>query len=40
LTTPNAVHPDDKAEENSPALKLDSDAEKKPAAKGEPGGPN
>jgi hypothetical protein len=32
--SPNAVPPDDKAEVNSPALKLDSDADKKsPSAK-------
>jgi hypothetical protein len=34
LSTPNAVPPDDKAEGNSPALKLDSGAERKsPTAK-------
>jgi hypothetical protein len=34
LSSPNAVPPDDKAEGNSPALKMDSGAEKKsPTAK-------
>jgi hypothetical protein len=34
LSSPNAVPPDDKAEGNSPALKLDSGADKKsPTAK-------
>jgi hypothetical protein len=32
--------PDDKAEGNSPALKMDSGAEKKPAAKSEASGQN
>jgi hypothetical protein len=40
LTSPNAVPPDDKAEGNSPALKLESAGEKLPAAKGEPGSQN
>lgn len=29
LISPNSVRPDDKAEDNSPALKMDSDADKK-----------
>jgi hypothetical protein len=34
LTSPNAVPPDDKAESNSPALKMDSDTNKRsPTAK-------
>jgi hypothetical protein len=41
LTSPNTSPPDDKAEGNSPALKMDSAGEKKsPAAKAEPGGQN
>jgi hypothetical protein len=41
LPSPNAVAPDDKAEGNSPALKMDSAGEKKsPAAKSRPSSQN
>ena len=41
LPSPNAVAPDDKAEGNLPALKMDSAGEKKsPAAKSGPGSQN
>jgi hypothetical protein len=41
LSSPNAVLPADKAEGNSPALKMESAGEKRsPAAKGEPGSQN
>jgi hypothetical protein len=41
LSSPNAIPPDDKAEGNSPALKMDSAGEKKsPAAKSGPGSQN